>query len=145
MKYNYYRKNIENRVQTDGVVGSMAWCSTTSSTSTGSSTTTTSTTSTSTSTTSTVAICHGGELYNFELPLASRSHIINQNGATSRFEMCFWGQMFQQKHVSNPNSVIKKFKPHLIHVAFSRATRAGVASSSSSTSASMTSPARQHG
>ena len=54
--------------------------------------------------------------------MASHSQIINQIGATSRFVMCFAPSTFgpgsqrsQPKHVSNPDSVMKKFKPHFIY------------------------------
>ena len=68
-------------------------------------------------------------------PLASmacQSYIRNQNGlqATSGFEMCFLlsdpgtkSQRSQPKHASNPDSVIKKFKPHLIYDCFPRPNR----------------------
>ena len=52
---------------------------------------------------------------------ASQSHTTNQNGASSTFEMCFAPSTFgaggrnQPNHVSNPDSVIKKFEPHLIY------------------------------
>ena len=53
---------------------------------------------------------------------ARQSQNINQNGATSGFEMYFapgtfgaGSQRSQPKHVSNPDSVIKKFKPPFIY------------------------------
>ena len=54
----------------------------------------------------------------------SREHILNQNGlqVKSGFEMCFaiGSQHFgcrgsQPKHVSNPDSATKEFKPHFIY------------------------------
>ena len=52
-----------------------------------------------------------------------QSHIIHHNGATSGFEMCFaigsrhlgcWGsERSQRKHVSNPDSALKKFN-HIV-------------------------------
>ena len=60
--------------------------------------------------------------YSFACFQASYPHAINQNGAPSGFEMRFsilgcWG--FQPKHVSNPDSVRKKFKSHLVYGCFS--------------------------
>ena len=54
---------------------------------------------------------------------AGQSKIRKQNSAPSGFEMCLapstfsqhvWCRGSQPKHVSNPDSVMKKFKPHLI-------------------------------
>ena len=57
-------------------------------------------------------------------------HIItHQHGVASGFEMCFLlflsdprtvsAGVYQLKHVSKPDSEIKKFKPHLIYAVFS--------------------------
>ena len=65
--------------------------------------------------------------------VASKSESINQNGATSGLEMCFAvGSQYQRcrgsqpKHVSNPESVIKKFKPHLIYNSIFKALTASI-------------------
>ena len=48
---------------------------------------------------------------------ASQSHIIHQKGATSGFEMCFLAIFIGSlpKHVSNPDSVMKKGMSHLMY------------------------------
>ena len=50
--------------------------------------------------------------------LVTQSHIINQKGATSGFEMCFGTSTFGAGPNARLESSIEKFKPHVMYVFF---------------------------